>query len=236
MGPGSTIAKGKAEFDKRMTQYLHQDEDRTASSSTRITFSGIPGAATQNLYRACATQPRVLLPLAGQRDAAHGLPHHRCATQQPAHREVGRCADRLAASLRDRGGDAVVQFAIGHAGLLLLIVGSFEVALLLFISGTMKSAVFAASRYGITGFTEDGVSREQRIREIIDDRTMGFVDLKTTKISTLVYASFDNIGQPEPFTETNENGSHDCRRAVQRRQRQRRLGSGYGQGWPGRAR
>ena len=110
----------------------------------------------------------------------------------------------------DRRGDAVVQFAMITPALLLLIVGSFEVAIMLFVSGTMESAVLAASRYGITGFTEDGVSREQRIREIIEERTLGFVDLDQAEIRTLVYASFENIGQPEPFTDENGNGSHDA--------------------------
>src|SRR4051794_30044377 len=93
----------------------------------------------------------------------------------------------------DRNGDAAVQFAMIAPALLLLIVGSFEVAIMLFVSGTMESAVLAASRYGITGFTEDGVSREQRIREIIEERTLGFVDLDAAEIHTLVYASFDDI-------------------------------------------
>jgi Flp pilus assembly pilin Flp len=111
--------------------------------------------------------------------------------------------------LADRDGAAAVQFALITPALLLLLVGSFEVAMLLFVSGTMESAVLAASRYGITGFTEDGVSREERIREIIESRTLGFVDMKRTSIDTLVYASFDQIGQPEPFTDANKNGIHD---------------------------
>ena len=111
--------------------------------------------------------------------------------------------------IRDQRGAAAVQFAILVPAMLVLLVGSFEVAMLLFVGGTMESAVLAASRYGVTGFTEDGISREQRIRDIIGERTLGFVDLKATKINTLVYASFDQIGQPEPFTDANKNGVHD---------------------------
>lgn len=110
---------------------------------------------------------------------------------------------------RDRGGNAAVQFALLAPALLLLVIGSFEVAISLFVAGTVESAVLAASRYGVTGFTEDGVSREQRIRDIILDRTLGFVDMNHTLIRTLVYERFDQIGQPEPFTDDNANGSHD---------------------------
>ena len=56
MGPGSTIAKGKAEFDKRMTNICTSMKQNGIIIYT-ITFGGIPGAATQNLYRACATRP-----------------------------------------------------------------------------------------------------------------------------------------------------------------------------------
>jgi Flp pilus assembly pilin Flp len=119
------------------------------------------------------------------------------------------CLGWIRRLLADRTGAAAVQFALISPALLLLIVGSFEVAILLFVSGTMESAVLAASRYGVTGFTEDGVSREERIRQIIEERTLGFVDMKRAVIDTLVYASFDQIGQPEPFTDTNKNGIHD---------------------------
>ena len=110
---------------------------------------------------------------------------------------------------RDRDGIAAVEFAVLAPALLLMVIGSFEVAILLFVSGTMESAVLAASRAGITGFTEDGVSREERIRDIIVDRTLGFVDMDRTTIRTLVYESFDQIGQPEPFTDMNADGVHD---------------------------
>ncbi len=110
----------------------------------------------------------------------------------------------------DARGAAAVQFAVLAPALLLLVIGSFEVSMSLFVSGTMESAVLAASRAGVTGFTEDGVSREQRIRDIIMDRTLGFVDMDRAVIRTLVYSSFDQIGQPEPFTDDNANGVHDA--------------------------
>ncbi len=110
----------------------------------------------------------------------------------------------------DQDGAAAVQFALLAPALLLLVIGSFEVAITLFLGGTVESAVLAASRYGITGFTEDGTSREDRIRQIIADRTLGLVDMDEVVIRTLVYSSFDQIGQPEPFTDQNGNGAHDA--------------------------
>ena len=116
----------------------------------------------------------------------------------------------LARLRMDSSGAAAVQFAVLAPAMLLLLVGSFEVSMMLFVAGTMESAVLAASRAGVTGFTEDGVSREERIRDIILDRTLGFVDMDEAVIRTLVYSSFDQIGQPEPFTDENANGAHDA--------------------------
>lgn len=116
----------------------------------------------------------------------------------------------LARLRTDSSGAAAVQFAVLAPAMLLLLVGSFEVSMMLFVAGTMESAVLAASRAGVTGFTEDGVSREERIRDIILDRTLGFVDMDEAVIRTLVYSSFDQIGQPEPFTDENGNGVHDA--------------------------
>jgi Flp pilus assembly pilin Flp len=117
-----------------------------------------------------------------------------------------RLLNRLAS---DRSGAAAVEFALVAPALILLIVGSFEIAIMLFVGGTMESAVLAASRFGITGSTDEGVTREDRIREIIAERTLGFVDLDEAEINTLVYSRYEDIGQPEPFTDDNGNGRHD---------------------------
>jgi hypothetical protein len=106
-------------------------------------------------------------------------------------------------------GSAALQFALVAPALVLLLAGCFEIAVLLFVSGSLESAVLAASRYGTTGSVDGGVTREERIRQIIAERTLGLVDPKLTEIHTLVYPSFANIGQPEPFTDSNHNGVRD---------------------------
>jgi hypothetical protein len=109
----------------------------------------------------------------------------------------------------DARGDAAVQFALLAPALLLLVIGTFEFAVTLFVSGALEAAVLAASRSGVTGFTQEGVTREERIRQIIDERTLGFVDMDEATIRTLIYGSFEDIGRPEPFTDGNRNGRPD---------------------------
>lgn len=110
----------------------------------------------------------------------------------------------------DRAGEAAVEFALVGPLLILLLLASFELAIILFVGGTLESAVLVASRYGVTGRTVEGVSREGRIRQIIAERTLGMIDLEALTIDTLVYPSFGDIGKPEPFTDANGNGKHDA--------------------------
>jgi hypothetical protein len=108
----------------------------------------------------------------------------------------------------DRGATAI-EFALILPALLLFIVGSIEAAIILFIGSSIESAVLEASRYGITG-KEFGMSRQDRILQIVADRTYGLLDMDTVDMDTLVYDSFENIGKPEPLTDTNGNGSWDA--------------------------
>jgi hypothetical protein len=110
---------------------------------------------------------------------------------------------------RDARGDAAVQFALLAPALLLLVIGTFEFAIVLFVGGALESAVLAASRFGVTGIAEEGVTREDKIRSIISQRTLGFVNMEEATIRTLIYGSFEDIGQPEPFTDGNGNGVPD---------------------------
>jgi hypothetical protein len=114
-------------------------------------------------------------------------------------RDVVRC---------DRGATAV-EFALILPALLLFIVGSIEAAIILFVGSSIESAVLEASRYGITGTEAGGVSRQDRIMQIVEDRTYGLLDMDTVEMETLVYDSFEDIGKPEPLTDTNGNGVWD---------------------------
>ena len=106
------------------------------------------------------------------------------------------------------GGATAVEFALILPVLLLFIIGSIEMAINLFIGSSIESAVMEASRYGITG-TEAGVSRADRVLEIVADRTYGLIDMDQVDMDTLVYESFADIGEPEPFTDQDGNASYN---------------------------
>ena len=112
---------------------------------------------------------------------------------------------RLRRSVR---GATAVEFALVLPVLLHATVGTIEMAIVLFVGSSMEAAVFEASRFGITG--GDGVPREQRVLDIVEDRTYGLLDMDAVALDTLVYSSFADIGRPEPWTDGNGNGVRDA--------------------------
>lgn len=109
----------------------------------------------------------------------------------------------------EEGGATVVEFAFVFPVFLLAVLGAIETAMVIFISSSIEAAVLEASRYGITGGTVPGVTREERVLGIVENKTYGLVDMDRVEIDTLVYESFDDIGQPEPFDDANGNGAYD---------------------------
>lgn len=116
---------------------------------------------------------------------------------------------RLRQLRRRQDGAVAVEFSLVLFPLLMLVLGAIEFGIVLFIGSTLESAVLEASRYGITGNEQSGFTREQRVRQIVADRTLGLLDMDKLDIDTLVYQSFGDIGQPEPFTDNNGNGVYD---------------------------
>ncbi len=111
--------------------------------------------------------------------------------------------------LRCTRGATAVEFAIILPLLLLFICGSVEMAINLFIGSSIESAVMEASRYGITG-SEAGVSRGDKVLEIVAAKTYGLLDMDKVRMDTLVYQSFADIGEPEPFTDQNGNKAYNA--------------------------
>lgn len=107
-------------------------------------------------------------------------------------------------------GSTAVEFALTAPIAFALIFGTVEFGRVLLVGSLLESAVLEASRYGSTGYTTEGVSREERILEIVEQRTLGLVPVEELTISSLVYPSFDSIGQPEPLDDANGNGTFDA--------------------------
>ena len=108
-----------------------------------------------------------------------------------------------------RRGATVMEFALTAPAVVIIAIGVIEVGAMLFVNTLMEGALREASRFGITGNVPPGVTREQAIRDIIAQHTIGVVDMDTVDITYKVYPSFEQIGGAEPFTDVNTNGTWD---------------------------
>lgn len=106
-------------------------------------------------------------------------------------------------------GQAMVEFAFLAPALLGLLLGIFEFCGILFAQTLLEGGARQASRFGITGASTGDVSRQDAILSIIEDNAYGIIDAGEIDIETLIYESFSDVGQPEPFTDANNNDTFD---------------------------
>ncbi len=111
---------------------------------------------------------------------------------------------------RNRKGSSLVEFAVSAPVVIVALMGIVEFSMILFVNSLLEGGLREASRFGLTGFQPNGLTREERILQIVEDHTLGLVDDTAANLSTLVYPSFDSIGEPEPFTDNNGNGQFDA--------------------------
>jgi Flp pilus assembly protein TadG len=126
---------------------------------------------------------------------------------QPQREKRFIARDRV--EIRCDSGQAIVEFALIAPLLLGLLGGILEFSGILFAQTLLEGGAREASRYGITGSTADGVGRDEAILQIIDDNTFGIINTDELRVEMRIYESFADVGQPEPFTDENGNGSFD---------------------------
>ncbi len=109
---------------------------------------------------------------------------------------------------RDQKGTTAVELALISPVLSTVLFGIIELSVAMFVNTVVEGGLRDASRVGLTGMDTGGVSREQSIANIVNDASLGMVNLTPSDISALIYPSFGDIGQPEPYTDVNGDGSY----------------------------
>ncbi len=123
--------------------------------------------------------------------------------------EKGEAGRGPAALATDRQGASAVEFALVAPTLVLLLLGILEFSLLMAAEVTLSNAVAEVARFGITGQTGTDKTREELIREQVDQAAEGLFDSSLLEFETLVYPDFSSVGRPEPFNDENGNGVRD---------------------------
>ncbi|MBE7637858.1 hypothetical protein GUA87_13460 [Sneathiella sp. P13V-1] len=109
---------------------------------------------------------------------------------------------------KEQDGTTAVEVALIAPVLIVILFGLIEMSIAMFVNTVIEGGLRDASRVGLTGLETDGISREQTIVNIVNDASLGLVDLKLTDISSKVYPSFGDIGMPEPYTDENGDGEY----------------------------
>ncbi len=112
--------------------------------------------------------------------------------------------------LGNRHGSVAIEFAFIAPVLFLMSVGAIEFGTIMLTSILMESGLREAARFGITGREPDDGGRLDRILAIVDERTLGLVDIDQADVEILVYPGFGDIGRGEDFVDGNGNGSWDA--------------------------
>lgn len=119
----------------------------------------------------------------------------------------------LLASLRrlfgNRDGATAVEMALVSPIFFAFMIGTMEVAVVMFTNVAIEAAVRDGARYGVTGSAPDGMTREDRLRQIISERTFGLVSPTSEDVTMTVYPSFAAAGIEEPYEDLNGNGTWD---------------------------
>jgi Flp pilus assembly protein TadG len=107
---------------------------------------------------------------------------------------------KLVELLGERAGGSAAEFAVLAPILFLAVIGIIELAVLLTVQILLEGSVREASRFGITGYTPSGVTRDQQIRSVIAQYTVGMVNMNNLTIDTRYYhnSTFAAIVRPEP--------------------------------------
>jgi len=116
---------------------------------------------------------------------------------------------RWARLIRNREGATAAEFALIAPVCMMLICVFIDLSMAMFITNVMEGGLREASRYAITGYLEPGVTREQKIKNIIADHSYNLIAEADIAITYKVYPSFKDVGQPEPFVDKNGNGKYD---------------------------
>ncbi len=107
---------------------------------------------------------------------------------------------------RCQSGVTAIEFAVIAPVLLLMMFSILEFSLIMLTTNIMESATSISSRLGKTGHADAGVSREDTILAAIRERAGVLINTENLSITSKYYEQFDEIGDAEPWNDTNHNG------------------------------
>jgi len=107
---------------------------------------------------------------------------------------------------RDEGGIAVVEFALTAPLFLLLIMGIFDFSWQMYANQVLQGAVSKAAR---DATLEANAADQSALDAGVRERVLNVFPHAQVSFTRLAYNSYDEVGDPESFNDTNKNGEYD---------------------------
>ena len=112
----------------------------------------------------------------------------------------------------DRRGVTAVEFALLTPAMLLTICGFLEAGYQTYLSAVLQGAVNEAGR---NTTLEDAANNTTSIDQKVKKQILNISHRATFDISRKSYSSFQDVGNPEPFNDDNNNGVRDANECYQ---------------------
>lgn len=123
---------------------------------------------------------------------------------------IARFRQQLRRLRKHETGGALIEFALVAPLLITLLVAVMEFAMVVLVMVLLEGGVREAARYGMTGQTPDDSSRLEAIADIINDHSLGLIDVTTSDVDVLVYDDFSSVDSgDELVVDVNGNGEWD---------------------------
>jgi len=96
--------------------------------------------------------------------------------------------------LKNTDGTAAIEFAASGFALITVFVMLLEAASMYFAQGVLESAVDRAARFAVTGSAPSGMTREERLLQLVSSMSLGMIDTTGVQIQTSSYSSYQAAG------------------------------------------
>lgn len=96
--------------------------------------------------------------------------------------------------LKNTQGSAAIEFAASSFAMVAAVVMLLEGATMYFAQGVLESAVDRAARYAATGSAPTGMTREERLLELVSSLSLGMIDTAGVQVSTASYTTWQDVG------------------------------------------
>ena len=106
-------------------------------------------------------------------------------------------------------GVTAIEFAAVAPVLFSLILGIMEVSFIMLAQSIIESATGNVARVGKSGYVESSSTREATIFSELQHYNSAIVDVSKVSITSLSYQTFDQVGEPEPYVDSNHNNLYD---------------------------